>query len=391
MGRVLTLKIFSRMKGGKKYFGIYVPARFAAKGKATERFFRTRADAERFKLELLAAWREQDGIPLSAHETADARAAWRLMAENGIHGVSLAEVVRRALPMLQRGGQMHVAAVFAEYADAKMPTWRPKTERGFRFTARRFLESFGEREIASIEPTEIFDWLQSVANTAATRLNIRRTLEPVFNWAIRQEIISRSPWDRVEKERNEASSEIDVLTIAETRKLLEIAPDDCKATYALMLFSGIRPQEIERLKWSDIHDGFVHITPKIAKTRQVRNVEISPNLAAWLALPRREYNEKIIPPNWKRKNQATRRAAGISNRPDVCRHSFASYHLVEHENVDRLKMQLGHSRVSDTLFAHYRAAVSKAAAREYWCICPPGVSVGCKNRRSGGRVTRSVG
>jgi integrase len=119
-------------------------------------------------------------------------------------------------------------------------------------------------------------------------------------------------------------------------------------------------------------------------------VEISPNLAAWLALPRREYNEKIIPKNWKRKNQATRRAAGISNRPDVCRHSFASYHLVEHENVDRLKMQLGHSRVSDTLFAHYRAAVSKAAAREYWSICPPGVSIGYKNRRARGGVNRTA-
>ena len=87
---------------------------------------------------------------------------------------------------------------------------------------------------------------------------------------------------------------------------MDHAPDDCKTAYALLLFAGIRPVELTRLRWGAVRDGFIHLTPAVTKTAQVRNVEIEPNLAAWLAADAgHAADELICPTNWKRKNQAT--------------------------------------------------------------------------------------
>lgn len=332
--------------------------------------FRARADAERFRLELLAAWRERDGVPLTAHEVAEARAAWRLLAENEIVGVSLVDAVRAALPVLRKNGQMPVAELMEAFRSVKAASWRPKSEKNFRDAARRFCEAFGERPVAGLQPAELSEWLAGTYENAVTRAHVRRTLEPAFNYAVRQEVIEVSPWSKVERERLKKDSPIDILTVPEAMRLMNEAPADCKAAFALMLFAGIRPQEVERLKWDDIREGVVHVTALAAKTRQVRNVEVLPVLAAWLDAFRGEGS--ICPPNWKRKRQATRRAVGLESRQDVLRHSFASYHLAAFGDINATKLQLGHSARSDLLFAHYRAAVTKTAAAGFWKLFPPG-------------------
>lgn len=332
--------------------------------------FRSRADAERFRLQLLAAWRESDGVPLSAAEIADMRAALRVLAENGITGVSVAAAVREAVPLLRKRGQMSCAELLELYKENKAHAWRTKTETGFRFAARKFCEAFGDRAVSGVLPSEISSWLAESAPSAASRSNLRRTLEPAFNFAVRQEILERSPWAKVERERVERVNGVDVLTVPEAARLMATAFDDCKAAFALMLFAGIRPYEVERLIWGDIRDGFIHVTARVAKTRQIRNVDVTANLAAWLERFRKEDEARICPPNWARKYKEIRRNSGIANRPDISRHSYATYYLAAYGSTDALKANMGHSRGSDTLFNHYRAAATPSEAAAYWGILP---------------------
>ena len=65
-----------------------------------------------------------------------------------------------------------------------------------------------------------------------------------------------------------------------------------------------------------------------------------------------------------------RKAAGLQNRHDAARHSFASYSLAIDPDVHKLKENLGHTKNSDVLFKHYRAAVTKQDAERYWKINP---------------------
>jgi integrase len=371
MGRILTLKIFSRVKDGKKYFGIFVPARFSASGKERTALFKRRADAERYKLELLAAWREQEGIPLSSSEIADARAAWRELSKHGLNGISLFEAVKAALPILRREAQMPIETLLEEFAALRRPDWRPKSENNFKIAAEKMLSTFRGRAVGSIVAAELLEWVRTLGESPTTRHHYKRTLSPAFNYAVRQGILTANPWERVELEKVRRETKPDILTVAEAVRIMTDCPEDCKAAYALLLFAGVRPNELARLTWGDIKDGFVHIPAAASKVRQHRNIDIQPNLAAWLDLYRDFTARKIIPTNWKRKDQATRATVGFANRQDVCRHSFASYHLAAFKNAENTKMQLGHSARSDTLFAHYRAAVTTADAELYFSINPP--------------------
>lgn len=202
-----------------------------------------------------------------------------------------------------------------------------------------------------------------------------RTIRPAFSYAVQQEMIAASPFRTVVKPRVVRRRGVDVYTPEEARRLMEAAPRDCRGAFALMLFAGIRPAEVARLRWGDVRGEFVHITPDAAKTQQVRNVEIEGNLAVWLEGVRGLPEEPVCPKNWKRKCQEVRRVAGVSGRADAARHSYATYYLAKYKDENALKVNMGHSVGSGVLFAHYRAAATPREAEEFWGILPPEVGL----------------
>ena len=151
---------------------------------------------------------------------------------------------------------------------------------------------------------------------------------------------------------------------------------DALVPFAVLLFAGIRPEELTKLTWEDLRTepggaAYIHIKPSVAKTRQVRLVRVRETLAAFLALvPENARTGALVPKNWKRKAAIVRKAAGLQNRHDTARHSFASYALALDNSLDNLRADLGHTRGSDMLYKHYRAATSAEAARQYWGISP---------------------
>ena len=334
--------------------------------------FRRRADAEEYRGKLFAAWQKQEPSPLSPHESADAAAALRVLAEAGV-ALSLQETIRQALPLLSRARAVTVEGLLAEFAELKEPHWSALSTRNFRAAARRFVEAFGDRDPAALSAQELTVWLNAEYPSAASRAHAMRTLNPAFTYALRQKHITENPFALVEKQRVVKQRAIDVLSPEEVRALLNAAPADCVPAYAMMLFAGVRPYELRRLRWGNVRDGFLHVEHSVAKTRSARNIELHPTLVAWLEAFRpagADAFSAIVPTDWHRKDQAARAAAGVANRPDVCRHSYASYYLAAYGSADKLKANMGHSRGSDTLFVHYRAATTPEVAERFWGILP---------------------
>ncbi len=372
MPRRLTLKISKRIKEGKPLYLIYCPKRLSPDGIARRHSFRRRADAEEYRSKLFAAWQNQQPTPLTPTESADAQAAMRALADAGV-SLSLLETVKQALPLLNRTRKISVSQLIEEFSELKTPQWRPLTARNFRDASKKLITAFGDRDPATITPQELTEWLNTTYPSSASIDHTIRTLNPAFSYALRQKHIAENPFTLVERTRTKKEKAIDILTPAEAETLLTSAPSDCIPAYAVLLFAGVRPKELSRLKWENIRDGYIHITADIAKTRQVRNIEIHPTLTAWLNTYHpagANANTPIIPVDWKRKDRATRAAAGIANRPDVCRHSYATYYLAAYGSADALKANMGHSRTSDTLFIHYRAAAPPKDAERYWTILP---------------------
>lgn len=161
-----------------------------------------------------------------------------------------------------------------------------------------------------------------------------------------------------------------MLAVEEARHALAVCPRECLAAVALMMFGGIRPQEVQRLTWDCVMDDIVHLTPEVTKTAQVRNVVINETLAAWLAVCRRGPGALVVPEGWKWTYRKWRAAAGISERRDVLRHTFATYHLRMWNDEAALRRDMGHSRQSEVLFAHYLAAATPEQARAFWALRP---------------------
>jgi len=52
------------------------------------------------------------------------------------------------------------------------------------------------------------------------------------------------------------------------------------------------------------------------------------------------------------------------------RHSYCSYWLAMHKNINGLVLQSGHTSV-DTMWRHYHRGTTEAEAKKFWTIMPP--------------------
>lgn len=371
--RTASLKITREERSGIQYFCILVPASLSATGKKHRRYFRTAQAAQEARSALINCARNGGANPpLSEAQEADARAALAFLTSRGCC-LTLREVVEQALPLLDLpSAHMTVATLMAEFATAKDATWSEMSKRNFRNYSGKFCSAFGDELLATITTPVLEEWLADTYPNAGGRAAALRTIRPAFSFAVRRGYIQASPFDNLERiVANRRDFAIDIYSPAEARRLMDSASEECKVPFALLLFAGVRPNELRRLKWGDIREDFVHISTKAAKTAQARNVDITPTLAAWIARAGAHAPEKaIVPRDWRRKWDNTRRKAGLTGRPDAARHSFASYLLASTRDENLVRLSLGHSRNSDMLFVHYRAAATKEDAAAYWAILP---------------------
>lgn len=369
--RQATFPIRKITKRGSVFYSIYVPPYLSPSGKKTYQYFSTRADAERRRSELLASTRTESKLTtLSNAQITDATRALERLAEAGIE-LSLDRAIELALPVLKSAGrQITIDQLLSDFASAKANDWSDASKRAFNTSAKTFLRRWSGHLASTIDSDALESWYTTTFASSGYRAHEVRTIRPAFSWAVRRKLLAESPYSRMESVRVRRKP-ITIYSPDEASRLMHACSADCCAAFALLLFAGIRPKELTRLTWGHIRDGYIHITADIAKTQQVRNVEIEPTLEAWLASTgKHNPDEPVCPPDWIRRARATRATAGVHSLPDTPRHSYASYHYVHHKDVATLKANLGHAPGSDTLFIHYRAAATPRDAERYWSILP---------------------
>lgn len=369
--RQASLKIVRQENESSVFWSIYVPAYLNPSGKAGKMYFSTRAEAEAKRWELLAATRSESKLTeLSNVQVRDAQRALERLAEAGLD-MSLDRAIELALPVLKSAGRaVTVEQLLRDFAAAKEADWSEASKRAFATSAKSFLKRWAGRLISTIDAVELEGWYVEAFASTGYRAHEVRTIRPAFSWAVRRRLLQESPFSRMEGVRVKRKP-IVIYSPDEVRRVMDACSVAERAAFALLMFAGVRPKELTRLRWGDIRDGFVHITAGIAKTQQVRNIELEPTCVAWL-LSTGEHgpHELVCPPDWVRRARAVRERAGVHALPDTPRHSYASYHLARYKDVAGLKANLGHSPNSDTLFIHYRAAATPADAERFWQIFP---------------------
>lgn len=245
---------------------------------------------------------------------------------------------------------------------------RPRTIIDFRYLCKRLMvqnKGLAERRVRSITAAECARYLkQAFPNSAAQYKKARAALSGVFTCAVREGWCEANPVAKVavpsitEKPIVPLdANEIDRLEQATEREGFR----DMKLSLHLMLYCGIRPTEVSRLRPQDIDisEGQVLVRPTTSKTGGGRMVP----LRRWQSL---RGVPLVIPRNWQQRWRELRRAAGFTHWvPDVCRHSFAAYHAARFRNLQELQWEMGH-RDSTLLRTRYVSPVSRRAAADFW-------------------------
>lgn len=125
--RNAQLKIRKEVKHGTPYYVVAAPPSLSASKKYTRHYFRTKAEAERKRAELLAAIRNNTGPVLTEAQISDAHAALALLAENNLTA-NLVQAIKQALPtLMQQGCNITVEDLIERFISARSAAWRPST------------------------------------------------------------------------------------------------------------------------------------------------------------------------------------------------------------------------------------------------------------------------
>lgn len=246
---------------------------------------------------------------------------------------------------------------------------RPTSCRDLRHYVRRLLrvEGAGDMLLRTMRVADCKRLLVAAFGSCASSYKKgRAVLSSVFSYGMRQEWCDANPVARIDVPRV-VEKPIVPLTPEEVQSLKDAAEKPkhraMRFSLRLMLYGGIRPTEVSRLKPDDFHweEGQVIIRPTASKTGGGRAVP----LQGMRGLRR---SERTIPRNWLRRWQALRRDAGFRRSswvPDVCRHTFATYYAAEHKDLPQLQMIMGHRDVS-LLRTRYVCPVSQRDSRQFW-------------------------
>lgn len=189
-------------------------------------------------------------------------------------------------------------------------------------------------------------------------------LSGIFGTAVKRGWCAENPVAHVDLPRLKEHS-IPVLSLEEMRRLLaaaeEYAGGACLAAVGLMLYAGIRPEEVRRLDWEqmNLREGMVSLRARHSKTGGARIVTIRPVLGSLLkrAVAMGFGAGSVCPRNWTVKWRELRRLAGWDGKEkkwpaDMLRHTFASYFARHFKNLHVLQMEMGHAS-SDLLRTRY--------------------------------------
>ena len=252
---------------------------------------------------------------------------------------------------------------------------RVRTVYEFRYFTRRFMKrcpGLARRKIRAISALECAQYIEKSFDTPRQRQKARLILSGVFGTALKRGWCNENPVARVEVPRV-VEKPVPILAHQEIKTLLQTAASyrggSCAAAVGMMLYAGIRPHEVARLRWAevDLQERAIYISPRHSKTGGARRVTIHEPLLRILRGYQQSATCPICPPNWGLHWRGLRQKAGwnADTHPwpqDALRHTFASYHLSYFRSFEELQCEIGHrdSSLLRTRYLDMRGVVEPA-------------------------------
>ena len=325
---------------------------------------------------------------LSPEQKSDARAALRLLEGTEL---SLTEAARRAV-----AGRLAVDRVtFAHAADRFLldvvrRKARGATVRWYENKLAPMLLALGEQMMDAIGRADLIGVGEAQPVTDSTRASYYRAVRAVWRWAKTQEppMVGADVTEGLPTTaRRDDQKVTGILTVADTKAIM-LGAGRHRSALALMLFAGLRPQELwgldkPALLWRHITkaERIIRVPAEVAKTRKPRILEGLPP-AVWQWLTPGEPDAPVSQISSQALIRAAQIAGGFTRkrhqqrellRPwphDATRHSFATYALALTGDPGRVALWLGHEGNPRMLYTHYRGLATQVDAKKYFALRP---------------------
>jgi integrase len=353
---------------------VNIPARYTSTGKRQRAFFKSKREAQTFSDQQRIRITNYgcNASTLTPGQQEDAAMAFKKVAA---YGVTLNTVVTDWIARHDmRARSVTFKTLFDRFVESKKNRSAAYLV-SLKYTLPRF-PGLHDRNVYDISPADIDAEMDGM--TPAVRNAFLRNLRAVLNFGVKRGWLETNPIAKLDFE-TVRKGEIVTLTPDEAEGLMRATEKNDPGLlpyHALGLFAGIRPHELQRLDWRhvDLIEGHIEIAATVSKTGRRRIIDIEPNLADWLNHYIANYGEavdKVTPTlNLRSRLREIRKAAGLDDwTQDVMRHSYASFWLAQHGDINRLTLHLGHES-AHMLWKHYHKAAKRKDAELYWKIMP---------------------
>lgn len=253
---------------------------------------------------------------------------------------------------------------------------------GTRVRLNRIGRDLGERLITEFTAAVIDYWLRETqrgtATTGRTRNHFRAAFSNLMKFAKQRGYLPRH-WDEMPfvSKAKEVDGEIGIYSVADLRRILRQPMQDDLLLYVIFgAFAGLRPSEISRLKWRDVHWDAREIFVGTGKVRTAGH-RVAPLLSAaeqWLLQGKIPYTPRseldLVTPlaNYNRRLQRVFKGASVTFVPDGFRHSYISYRHAICKDLQRVSSETGTS--PGTLTRRYCRPVSATEAEAWFNTTP---------------------
>lgn len=321
---------------------------------------------------------------LSTGHTWVAAECIQILASLGMHKpMDLLDVVREFAKAHPHGENARTLdQVRLEVVEAKRKSGRSERHlAGLDYRLRCLVTGIGDIPVTAIttkilqaELARNSQWNATTVHSAVQGWKI------ALNFAIRMGYLVHNPANRLELPKIIRKPPT-VLSLFQVRLLLSATLfsdrdprlPKCRAFLAIGIFAGIRPEELVRMHWShvDLETMTITVPAANAKDGELRYVDISANLAAWLR-PIIKKRGKVLTLSKDNALAACRTVLGLSAWPsDVMRHTFVSFHFAMHRNEAEAKQQVGHRDDGRIFYNNYCKPIPRYEAVVFWVIFPP--------------------
>ena len=255
---------------------------------------------------------------------------------------------------------------------------------------------FGNKPAHTITEQEVLDFLDGLKGqnggkaSLVTRTQYLNLLKSVFKFAVEQGRVPKqyNPVANLKPAKKKKDAEPEILTVDEVRSIFSFVKNNPKfhqfiPVLAVGFFCGARVEERAKLTYADIYIGGrneIFVSASVAKNGIARFIYPADCVKAWMDFAKEHgvsmnTTDTLIQGETLKQRRTAHSAflkalateTGIILPKNCIRHTAASF-MAESQGYTETANQLGHD--IGMLLKHYRRAITKTEAEEYYNITP---------------------